>query len=112
MLPASERIRLAGERDTDTLAEEHDRAAQRRQMEGTVNERARAEITRSSQALEDDNDRELKRQRLGEPLATIPEETVGDEASDIEMDDPARLIHEEARKEGRLDGKPQEISKS
>ena len=66
-------IRLAAERDTETLAVEQNRAAQREHMEGIVNERARAEITRSSQAPEDDNDRQVKRQRLGEPLATIPE---------------------------------------
>ena len=39
-------IRLAGDRDTETLAVEQDRAAEREQIEGIVNERARAEITR------------------------------------------------------------------
>ena len=29
----------------------------------------------------------------------------GDEASDIEIDDTARLIHEEARNEGKIDRK-------
>ena len=42
-------------------------------MEGIVDERVRAEITRPLRSLEDDNDEEVKRQRLGEPLATIPE---------------------------------------
>ena len=47
----------------------------------------------------------MKRQRLGEPLATIPEQVSGDEASDITMDETARLVHEEARKDGRVDRK-------
>ena len=71
MLPASVPIRLSGETDTDQLAEEQDRAAQNEQMEGTVDERVRAEITRPLRSIEDDNDVEVKRQRLGEPLATI-----------------------------------------
>ena len=50
-----------------------DRAAQNEQMEGIVDERVRAEITRPLRSIEDDNDVEVKRQRLGEPLATIPE---------------------------------------
>ena len=78
VLLASVPIRLAGETDTEALAEEQDSAAQREQTEETVNERAKAEITRSSQAPEDDTDKEVKRQRLGEPLATIPEQVSGD----------------------------------
>ena len=46
VLPASVPIRLSGETDTDQLAEEQDRAAQNEQMEGNVDERVRAEITR------------------------------------------------------------------
>ena len=46
VLPASVPIRLSGETDTDQLAEEQDRAAQKEQMEGIVDERVRAEITR------------------------------------------------------------------
>ena len=65
--------------------------------------RAKAEITRSSQAPEDDNDKEVKRQRLGEPLATIPEGVAGDDSSDIKMDDTAPLVHEEARNEESVD---------
>ena len=42
---ASVPIRLAGETDTEALAEEQDSAAQREQTEETVNERAKAEIT-------------------------------------------------------------------
>ena len=72
VLPASVPIRLSGETDTDQLAEEQDRAAQNEQMEGIVDERVRAEITRPLRSLEDDNDEEVKRRRLGEPLATIP----------------------------------------
>ena len=45
VLPASVPIKLAGETDTDQLAEEQDRAAQREQMEGIVDGRSRAKIT-------------------------------------------------------------------
>ena len=45
-LPASVPIRLAAETDTDQSAEEQDRAAQREQMEGIVDDRAGAEMTR------------------------------------------------------------------
>ena len=103
--PASVPTRLAGETDTEGLDEEQDRAAQREQMEEIVNERAKAKITRSSQAPEDENDQEVKRQRLGAPLASSPEDMVGEEASDFTMDDTGRLVHEEARKEGRVDRK-------
>ena len=82
VLPASVPIRLSGETDTDQLAEEQDRAAQNEQMEDIVDERSRAEITRPLRSFEDDNDVEVKRQRLGEPLATIPE------TSDEMMEDP------------------------
>ena len=44
VLPASVPIRLAGETDTDQLAEKQDRAAQREHMEGLADERARAEV--------------------------------------------------------------------
>ena len=53
VLPASVPIRLPGETDTDQLAEEQDRAAQREQMEGIVDERVRAEITRPLRSAED-----------------------------------------------------------
>ena len=56
--------------DTDARAAEQDRAAQKGQLDQTVNERAKADIARSSQAPEDDSDKE---ERLGVPLATIPE---------------------------------------
>ena len=78
MLPAS---------DTDQLAEEQDRAAQNEQMEGIVDERVREEITRPLRSIENDNDVEVKRQRLGEPLATIPE------TSDEMMEDPVPIVH-------------------
>ena len=90
VLPASVPIRLSGETDTDQLAEEH---AQNEQMVGIVDERVRAEITRPLRSIEDDNDVEVKRQRLGEPLATIPE------TSDEMMEDPVPLVHEELKRE-------------
>ena len=93
VLPASVPIRLYGETDTDQLAEEQDRAAQSEQMEGIVDERVRAEITRPLRSIEDDNDVEVKRQRLGEPLATIPE------TSDEMLEDPLPLVHEEVKRE-------------
>ena len=89
VLPASVPIRLSGETDRDQLAEEEDRAAQNEQMEGIVDERVRAEITRPLRSIEDDNDVEVKRQRLGEPLATIPE------TSGEMMEDPVPLVQEE-----------------
>ena len=46
VLPTSVPNRISGETDTDQLAEEQDRAAQNDQMEGIVDERVRAEITR------------------------------------------------------------------
>ena len=93
VLPASVPIRLSGETDTDQLAEEQDRAAQNEQMEGIVDERVRAEITRPHRSIEDDNDVKVKRQRLGEPLATIPE------ASDEMMEDPVPIVHEDWKRE-------------
>ena len=93
VLPASVPIRLSGDTDTDQLAEEQDRAAQSEQMEGIVDERVRAEITRPLRSIEDNNDVEVKRQRLGEPLASIPE------TSDEMMDDPVPLVHEEVKRE-------------
>ena len=93
VLPASVPIRLSGETDTDQLAEEQDRAAQNEQMEGIVDERVRAEITRPLRTIEDDNDEEVKRQRLGEPLATIPE------TSDEVMEDPVPIVHEDWKRE-------------
>ena len=78
-----------------------DRAAQNEQMEGIVDKRVRAEITR--------NDMEVRRQRLGEPLAAIPE------TSDEMMEDPVPLVHEEWKRE-RLSKKtsrePVEMSSS
>ena len=53
----------------------------------------RAEITRPFRSIEDDNDVEVKRQRLGEPLATIPE------TSDEMMEDPVPLVHKELKRE-------------
>ena len=103
VLPASVPIKLAGETDTDKLAEERDRAAQR----------ARAEVTRSFRSLEDDNDKDVKRQWLGEPLATIPEEVAGEGASDMMTDDTAPSVHEEAIRErfNRITSKdPEELS--
>ena len=41
----------------------------------------------------------MKRQQLGEPLATIPEEVAGAETSDTMADDTAPLVHEGARRE-------------
>ena len=78
---------------SDQLAEEQDRAAQNEQMEGIVDERVRAEITRPLRSIEDDNDVEVKRQRLGEPLATIPE------TRDEMMEDPVPIVHEEWKRE-------------
>ena len=93
VLLASVPIRLSGETDADQLVEEQDRAAQNEQMEGIVDERVRAEITRPLRSLEDDNDVEVKRQRLGEPLATIPE------TSDEMMEDPVPTVHEDWKRE-------------
>ena len=93
VLPASVSVRLSGETDTDQLAEEQDRAAQNEQLEGIVDERVRAEITRPLRSIEDDNDVEVKRQRLGEPLATIPE------TSDEMMEDPVPIVHEDWKRE-------------
>ena len=47
MVPASVPIRFAGETDTETLAEAQDRAAQREEMAGIVNESAKSEIPAS-----------------------------------------------------------------
>ena len=69
------------------------RAAQNEQMEGIVDERVRAEITRPLRSIEDDNEVEVKRQRLGEPLATIPE------TSDEMMEDPVPIVHEDWKRE-------------
>ena len=93
VLPAFVPIRLSGETDTDQLAEEQDRAAQNEQMEGIVDERVRAEITRTLRSIEDDTDVEVKRQRLGEPLATIPE------TSDEMMEDLVPIVHEDWKRE-------------
>ena len=93
VLPASVPIKLSGETDTDQLAEEQDRAVQNEQIEGIVDERVRAEITRPLRSIEDDNDVEVKRQRHGEPLATIPE------TSDEMMEDPVPIVHEDWKRE-------------
>ena len=55
--------------------------------------RVRGEITRPLRTIEDDNDVEVKRQRLGEPLATIPE------TSDALMEDPVPIVHEDWKRE-------------
>ena len=62
-------------------------------MEGIVDERAKAEITRPLRSSEDDNDVEVKRQRLGEPLATIRE------TSDEMMEDPVPIVHEDWKRQ-------------
>ena len=102
MLPASVPIRLSGETDTDQLAEEQDRAAQNAQMEGIVDERVRAEITRPLRSLEDDNDKEMKSRKLGEPLATIPE------TSDEVMEHPVPIVHEDWKRERSTKSFPRE----
>ena len=61
VLSASVPIKLSGEADTDQLTEEQDRAAQSGQMEGIVDERVRAEITRPLRSIEDGTDAEVKR---------------------------------------------------
>ena len=66
-------------------------------LEGLVDDRAKAEATRPFRS--DDNDKDVKRQRLGEPLATIPDEVVGEETSDTMTDDTAPLVHEETRRQ-------------
>ena len=81
-------------------------------MEGLVDDRARVEVTRPSRSPEDDNDKDVKRQRLGEAVATIPEEAVREEASVIMTDDTAPLIHEETRRERFKNGKPPESRRS
>ena len=78
VLPASVPIRLAGETDTE--------------KEGNVDDRTRAEITMPFRSIEDDY-MDVKRQRLGEPLATIPEEVAGPETSDMMTDDPVPHVH-------------------
>ena len=93
MLPASVPIKLSGETDTDQLAEEQDRAAQNEQMEGIVDETVRAEITRPLRSIEDDSNVEVKRQRLGELVATIPE------TSDEMMEDPVLIVYEDWKRE-------------
>ena len=93
------KVGLAGETCPDRLAEEQNRVAQREQMEGLVDDRARAEVTRPLRSIEDDNDKDLKRQQLGGPLATNPEEVVSEETSDMMTDDTGRLGHEETRRE-------------
>ena len=62
-------------------------------MEGIVDERVRAEISRPFCSIEDDNDVEVKRQRLGEPLATIPE------TSNEMMEDTVPIVHEDWKRE-------------
>ena len=76
-------------------------------MEGLVDEGARAEVTRPFRLVEDDNDKDVKRQRLGEPLAAIPEEVVVEETSDTMTEETAPLFHEEVRREREI-GKPAE----
>ena len=102
VLPASVPIRLSGETDTDQLAEEQDRAAQNEQMEGIVDERVRAEITRPLRSFEDDNDEEVNRRQFGEPLATIPE------TSDEVMEDPVPIVHEDWKRERLTKNFPRE----
>ena len=65
-----------------------------------MDERVRAEITRPLRSLEEDNDEEVKRRRLGEPLATIPE------TSDEVMEDP---VHEDWKHERSTKSFPREL---
>ena len=58
-----------------------------------MDKRVRAEITKPLRSIEDDDDVEVNRQRLGEPLATIPE------ASDEMMEDPVPIVHEDWKRE-------------
>ena len=99
--PASLPIWLARETDTDQFAEEQDRAAQKEQVEGIVNERAEAEITKPCQAPEDENDKDVKRQWPGEPQTTIVEDVVGDETGDIMMTQLDWLMRKQERKDIR-----------
>ena len=74
---------------------------------------ARAEVIRPFRSLEDDNDMDVKRQRLGEPLATLPAEVVGEETSDIMTDEAAPLVHEERGRERftrKTSREPEELS--
>ena len=71
-------------------------------MEGIVDEGARAEITRPLRSLEEDNDEEVKRRRLGEPMATIPE------TSDEVMEDPVPIVHEDWKRERSTKSFPRE----
>ena len=68
-----------------------------------------SEITRPLRSIEDDNDVEVKRQRLGEPLATILE------TSDEMMEDPVPIVHEDWKRERltkKLSREPVEMSSS
>ena len=67
-----------------------------------MDERVRAEITRPLRSLEDGNDEEVKRRRLGEPLATIPE------TSDEVMEDPVPIVHEDWKRERLTKSFPRE----
>ena len=71
-------------------------------MECIVDERVRAEITRPLRSLEDDSGEEVKRRRLGEPLATIPE------TSDEVMEDPVPIVHEDWKRERLTKSFPRE----
>ena len=87
VLLASVSIKLAGDSDTEQVAEK---------WKGSRTT-ARVEITRPFRSLEDDNDKDVKRQPLGGPAATILEEVLVVKTSDIMTDDTAPLVHEEAR---------------
>ena len=70
----------------------------REKMERLVNDRAKTEVTRPFRSLEDDNDKDVKRQQLGELLATIPMVDVCAETSDTMTHDTAPLVQEETRR--------------
>ena len=65
-----------------------------------MDDRARAEITRPFPSIEDDNDVDVKGQRLGDPLATSPDSVAGAETSDKMTDDLVPLVHEEKTSRG------------
>ena len=72
-------------------------------MEGIVDERVKAEITRPLRSLEEENDEEVKRRRLGDLLARIPE------TSDEVMEDPVPIVHEDWKRERSTKSFPREL---
>ena len=96
--------------DTDAPAAEQDRAAQREQLDQTVNER-------EPRPRSQDHPKHLrmtatKRSGLGCPWLRFQSKMSVMKPSDITVDDTtARLGHEEAREEGRVDRKTARDSK-